>query len=316
MKKSGIVLICIGCAVVLTAAVLLSLKGENNNTASSDTTSREAISSEQSISEEESEQIIIPDVTADKLTVYQGDMLTLTAVGIKNPQIEAEFDFQPRFFENGEKYTSFVPITYKLKEGEYDLKITAENFEKTLTVTVEKFDFDIQNMYIDQTIADETVNSANADWELYVAMKPVKALSDNQLYYNGEFIQSVYGEITTEYGMIRYVNDEPTSTRHSGIDIAADEGTPVLAANSGRVVLAQYLQMTGNTIVIEHGFGLKSIYYHMSELSVSVDDMVEKGQEIGKVGSTGFSTGPHLHFSMAVNNVWVNPWLFIEDTRK
>ncbi len=316
MKKLGLILLCVGCAVVLVAAVVMSLKDTQPNNTSSDITSSE-VSSEASSEEVSSEAPLIPNVMADKTEIYQGDMLTLTATALKDPVIEADFEFQPKFFADGEGiHTSFVPINYKLKEGDYNLKITAEDFEKTLTITVKKFDFDIQNMYIDQEIADDTVNSANADWELYVAMKPVKELSDNEKYYSGEFILPVNGEITTEYGMIRYVNDEPTSTRHSGVDIATDAGTPIVAPNRGRVILAQYLQMTGNTIVIEHGFGLKSIYYHMSELSVEVDDMVEKGQEIGKIGSTGFSTGPHLHFSMAVNNVWVNPWLFVEDPRK
>ena len=277
------------------------------------------ISSEETSSEEvSSEDPVIPDVSLSSTEVFLGDMLTLTATALENPKIEWELDFQPNFFENQDgTHTSFLPISYKLTAGDYTLKVTAENFEKTLTFTVKDYAFDIQNMYIDEEIADSTVNDANADWELYVAMKPVKALSDNKLYYTDSFIRPVNqeGEITTEYGMIRYVNDAPTSSRHSGIDIAVPQGTPVLATNSGRVILSQYLQMTGNTVVIEHGYGLKSIYYHMSELSVAVDDVVERGQEIGKVGSTGFSTGPHLHFSMAVNTVWVNPWLFIEDTR-
>lgn len=276
--------------------------------------SSEDLSSSEDVS---SEEIVLPDISLSSNEVFQGDMLTLTATSLVDPVISIDIDFQPKFFEDAGGHTAFLPISYKLSAGNYSLTVTAENFEKTLEFTVKEYDFDIQNMYIDQSIADSTVNDANADWELYVAMKPVKELSDNKLYYTDSFIRPVEleGEITTEYGMIRYVNDEPTSSRHSGIDIAVPQGTPVLATNSGRVILSQFLQMTGNTVVIEHGFGLKSIYYHMSELSVAVDDIVERGQEIGKVGSTGFSTGPHLHFSMAVNNVWVNPWLFIEDTR-
>ena len=89
--------------------------------------------------------------------------------------------------------------------------MTAENFEKTLTFTVKDYAFDIQNMYIDEEIADSTVNDANADWELYVAMKPVKALSDNKLYFTESFIQPVYGKITTEYGMNRvFLSEQPT----------------------------------------------------------------------------------------------------------
>ena len=282
-------------------------KNEITPPVSSSETSSENVSSE--------EILPIPDAHLSSSTVFQGDMITVFANNLINPEITTTLDFAPQFFLDGDKMTALLPISYKTKAGDYEIKVTAEDFEKTFTLTVEKFDFDIQNMYIDQTIADETVNSSEADWELYVAMKPVKALSDDVKYYTEDFISPLSGNITTEYGMIRYVNDEETSSRHSGIDIAAAQGTLILATNSGRVILSQYLQMTGNTVVIEHGFGLKSVYYHMSELCVSVDDMVNRGDVIGKVGSTGFSTGPHLHFSMAVNTVWVNPWLFFPDER-
>lgn len=302
MKK--ITLLCL----ILSFALVLGCTAQNN-------TSSQVESSQTPTSSETVSEIPTPGVTLSSNAVFQGDMLTVTATALNNPTITTSLDFSPNFFPDGDVYTSHVPVSYKTKEGEYTVTVTADNFEETLTFEVKKFDFDIQNMYIDQTIADETVNSSEADWELYVKMKPVKALSDNVKYYSEEFIQPVKGEITTEYGMIRYVNDEPTSSRHSGIDIATAQGTPIVATNSGRVILAEYLQMTGNTIVIEHGFGLKSVYYHMSELKVKADDMVKRGDVIGLVGSTGFSTGPHLHFSMAVNNVWVNPWLFFPDER-
>ncbi|WP_343281823.1 M23 family metallopeptidase, partial [Ligaoa zhengdingensis] len=98
----------------------------------------------------------------------------------------------------------------------------------------------------------------------------------------------------------------------SGIDIAAAAGTPVAAAGSGRVLFADFIQLTGNTVIIEHGFGVKSWYYHMQSLDVAEGDMVKQGDPIGKVGSTGFSTGPHLHFCMSVNNVFTNPWTAFE----
>ena len=127
-------------------------------------------------------------------------------------------------------------------------------------------------------------------------------------YWENPFLQPVSGEITTQFGCIRYTNDDPTPSRHGGIDIAAKTGTDVLAANNGRVLFAERIQLTGNTVVIEHGYGLKSFYYHMDSLSVSAGDAVKKGDKIGEVGTTGYSTGPHLHFALAVNNVFVNPW--------
>ena len=95
--------------------------------------------------------------------------------------------------------------------------------------------------------------------------------------------------------------------QHAGIDYPAPEGTQVWAPNNGRVLYAGFLQLTGNTICIEHGFGLKSWYYHLSAVEVEAGQMVKTGDPIGKVGTTGFSTGPHLHFTMSINNVYVNP---------
>jgi len=94
---------------------------------------------------------------------------------------------------------------------------------------------------------------------------------------------------------------------HQGIDFAVPEGTPVAACGSGRVVLARYRIITGNSIVLEHLPGLYSIYYHLSSLSVEEGDFVESGEILGKVGSSGLATGPHLHWEIRVSGVAVNP---------
>ena len=86
----------------------------------------------------------------------------------------------------------------------------------------------------------------------------------------------------------------------------------IAAANNGKILFADFLQLTGNTVVIDHGFGLKSFYYHMDSLNVKEGDMVQTGDIVGTVGSTGYSTGPHLHYSLLVNNVFINPWTAFE----
>ncbi len=116
-----------------------------------------------------------------------------------------------------------------------------------------------------------------------------------------------------DFGKRRHVNNAPTSYRHNGLDIGQDEGTPVKAINHGRVLIADYMIGTGYTIIIEHGYGLKSWYYHMVSLNVKTGDMIKKGDIIGLVGSTGFSTGPHLHLAISVNDIFVNPMPFFEE---
>ena len=98
---------------------------------------------------------------------------------------------------------------------------------------------------------------------------------------------------------------------HNGVDLAAPSGSPILAAYDGEVVAADYSSTMGNYIMIDHGDGLITIYMHASSISVSKGTMVARGEQIGCVGSTGRSTGPHLHFSVRENGSYVSPWNYI-----
>jgi murein DD-endopeptidase MepM/ murein hydrolase activator NlpD len=93
---------------------------------------------------------------------------------------------------------------------------------------------------------------------------------------------------------------------HAVVDFPSASGTPVYAAQSGKVVLAENLYYSGNTVVIDHGYGIHTLYAHLSEIDVHAGDSVEGGAEIGKVGATGRVTGPHLHWGLTVNHARVN----------
>ena len=116
------------------------------------------------------------------------------------------------------------------------------------------------------------------------------------------------GRVTTEFGVYRYTNGSDRPRRHTGVDFAIEEGTPVPASNAGRVLFAGDVIITGKSVVIEHGGGLKTYYYHLSELNVETGAMVEKGEIIGLVGMTGYSTGPHLHFEVKLGDYALSPW--------
>jgi murein DD-endopeptidase MepM/ murein hydrolase activator NlpD len=98
---------------------------------------------------------------------------------------------------------------------------------------------------------------------------------------------------------------------HNGVDMAAPSGSPILAAYDGEVVAAAYSGSMGNYVMIDHGDGLYTIYMHASALYVSKGQTVTKGQNIAAVGSTGRSTGPHLHFGVRLNGSYVSPWGYI-----
>jgi murein DD-endopeptidase MepM/ murein hydrolase activator NlpD len=102
-----------------------------------------------------------------------------------------------------------------------------------------------------------------------------------------------------------------TQQFHNGVDMAAPNGSPILAAYDGEVIAASYSPTMGNYIMIDHGDGLITIYMHASSVSVSQGTMVARGEQIGCVGSTGRSTGPHLHFSVRENGQYVSPWNYL-----
>lgn len=126
----------------------------------------------------------------------------------------------------------------------------------------------------------------------------------------GAFIWPVKGRISSGYGL-RIHPIYGTKQFHSGTDIAANNGTPVLAAAGGKVVRAGWISGFGKTIVLDHGNGITTLYAHNSQLLVKVGEMVRVGQEISKVGTTGTSTGPHLHFGVMLNEETVNPMRYL-----
>lgn len=124
--------------------------------------------------------------------------------------------------------------------------------------------------------------------------------------FSGRFIQPVSGRRSSGYGMRRH----PISGRtrmHTGVDIAAPSGTAIKAAGAGRVISAGYRNGYGNTVVIDHGGGISTLYAHCSRIYVSVGKDVKQGDRIAAVGSTGYSTGPHLHFEVRKNGKPVDP---------
>lgn len=112
--------------------------------------------------------------------------------------------------------------------------------------------------------------------------------------------------ITSNFGD-RESPTEGASSSHQGVDIGASAGSSILAAASGTVTISTYSYSAGNYIMVNHGGGVSTVYMHCSELLVSAGQQVTQGQVIGKVGSTGYSTGPHLHFGIRVNGSYVNP---------
>jgi murein DD-endopeptidase MepM/ murein hydrolase activator NlpD len=118
--------------------------------------------------------------------------------------------------------------------------------------------------------------------------------------------------VSAGYGGGRSYNGGPVEIFHTGVDFAGAVGTPIFAPANGTVVFSDLLKLRGLTVIVNHGWGVMTAYFHLSELFVAVGDEVMTGQTIASLGSTGLSTGPHLHWDLRIMNAPVNPLVWTE----
>ena len=248
---------------------------------------------------------------------YPGNVLALKiskskeqdTVSLHTDAVKAKGEVLPY----GDGYVAVLPIDLYAAIGDHDISIIFnqgkdDEYKIIRTFTIKSKTFKTQHLVVSESLNQSNRND-QANIEFIKVVKPARALSEPERLWEDGFVMPVEGRLTTEFAQIRYVNRELSSSRHSGIDLAAPSGTPVQAPNSGKVTLAAPgLLSTGNTIVIDHGMGLFTSYYHLNAMNVTAGQSVSKGDIIGTVGSTGFSTGAHLHYAVSIYNTYVNPY--------
>lgn len=264
------------------------------------------------------ERNLTPKVSSNTNEVIRGDLFTIS-VSYLNPDesiaLKAPFTTYPvKFFPMDEKQIANVTIPSSWDPGTLELEIQISkdgDIVNVLPLTIEVIDkeYEADYLYVDETLTEMRTDDAYDIMQQHI--DEARSNPSNDLFIDGNFIQPIEGTITTEYGQLRYVNDQVDSI-HNGIDIAAPTGTEIKADQNGKIVLAMELPVLGNTILIDHGQNIYSAFYHMSGLNVEKDQRVSIGDTIGFVGTTGFSTGPHLHWCIWVNGTFTNPWQLIE----
>ena len=180
--------------------------------------------------------------------------------------------------------------------------------EQSYSFAVAPTQWDIQNI---KGVPPRKVSPSDSDLEaIELERKVVRASLKNvynQTSWKSGFIRPIEGRISGHFGGQRIMNGTPKNP-HQGMDIAAKEGTPVKATADGEIVLAYpELFYSGNTIIIDHGFGLQTIYAHLKDMKVKRGDKIKQGDIIGSVGKTGRATGPHLHWGASLRNIRFNP---------
>ena len=173
-------------------------------------------------------------------------------------------------------------------------------------LTVAERDYGVQELKVDErmvTLSPEDEKRAERENRL---IRSVLAGVSRERLWSLPFSYPVPGKISGPFGVRRVFNGKPRNY-HGGIDMAAPRGAPVVAAAGGRVALTGNFFFTGNTVLLDHGFGLFTAYFHMDSVAVVEGEAVEPGVVLGLVGSTGRSTGPHLHWSVYVAGVRADP---------
>lgn len=210
-----------------------------------------------------------------------------------------------------------IPLSTFLEEGVFTLNVTytvtnGKVMDFTLPVTVNPKEFEEEIIPLNASnTAIKTDNSPQRAAQIDKLNAILDTTDPRAVYYDGPFIVPVKSTRRTAFfgdrRTYKYNTGKKETSLHYGIDFGVPEGTEVSACGSGKVVLAEWRNSTGWSIVIEHLPGLYSLYYHLSKMNVSEGDMVTKGQNIALSGKTGLATGPHLHWEVRLYMNAINP---------
>jgi len=245
--------------------------------------------------------------------VVPGDVLMLKvndAKGVTAP--EAEYGGNSLVFaECGEGcFFAFAATDLKATQGKQGIGVRIGSRSKMASFRIVRHKFHEIHLSLPKgkvELSAEDEKRADDEAEM---LKAIWKKSREKMWDRG-FIRPIANQISTEFGVRRIMNGNKESI-HRGIDFRGAEGEPVMASNSGEVVHAGDLFFGGNTLVIDHGMGIHTVYMHMSGFAKKPGERVEKGEVIGYVGSTGRSTGPHLHFGLKVGALSANPISLID----
>jgi murein DD-endopeptidase MepM/ murein hydrolase activator NlpD len=206
---------------------------------------------------------------------------------------------------------ALLPTDYG-RSGEFELLIKAEGCgDIRESITVFEKEYEREALRVDPKFVDisrETLEQIR--YEQGIMGSVLAAVTPNKKW-NIPLARPRNSPLRSPFGVLRVFNEEPRS-RHSGLDFAGAVGAEVRAVESGTVTAAGDFYFGGKTIVIDHGFGVSSIYMHLSEIMANAGDEIERGAIIGRVGSTGRVTGPHLHLSISVFGVMADPLPLLE----
>lgn len=250
-----------------------------------------------------------------KVANAQTVLVTLKALDIKEPKltfkdkVNKNFNlYKNPFYENS--YYALIPISYYQKKNTYRVIVSFIKNEKKVfkgldvKVVDENYKSEVINVKPSK-LKPSKQRLERTKKEYKEAIKIYKSKSEKILWQE-DFINPLNSKITSPFGTKRVYNGSLKSY-HSGTDYRAKIGTPIIASNSGIIKISQDRFYSGNSIVIDHGHGVYSCYFHLSKMNYKVGDFIKKGEVLGLSGDTGRITGPHLHYTIRIHGIIVDP---------
>lgn len=249
-------------------------------------------------------------VTIRPFPIIPGNTVSIYVKNLLEGRPSGTFGDQSlQFFPEGEGFAALVGIDAFAEPGLFTLRLEGSGSRPwrpfRQQVQVKPADYTLQQIPVDD---DPELRQQEDDM-----LSTIYLTNSETRQWEGLFTSPVTTTvITARYGDPRSYNGGPVEIYHSGVDFAGTIGTPILAPANGKVVYNDLLELRGNTVILDHGQGVFSAYFHLSETFVTVGDQVAAGQTIAAGGSTGLSTGPHLHWDLRVHGVPVNGLQWLE----
>lgn len=252
-------------------------------------------------------------------TIQQGEFVALSAKNILDInsitfKSEPEINYTPKFYQDGDFVVALIPISIDLDySSKYVFTVSSAGVTEELTLSVTErpkkgaIGYDASAELVNRTRTAATLDAFNQ------ALKSTVENNEETRYFKDKFNEPVDRSVRMGFGRPRTITATGVEYIHTGVDYVVTSTDKVTAANAGKVVYVGEQVVSGKLVVIDHGFGLKSWYMHMSEIVVSVGDVVEKGAELGTVGNTGFTTTYNLHHEFTINGIPVSPYSLWED---
>ena len=242
-----------------------------------------------------------------------GEFVSVTGINVKDPskvsfKSEPDLGYTPTFYADGEYVRAFVPVHIDKNAGTYKFTFTYGGVSQEVSLVVNNKTYRASGYNVDAAVAalySDTTKDAASE-----ALADVFKSGSSTKYIDNSDFSKVFEDdkINRYFGRLYTVNNSDTVFRQVGVEYVSPEGTEVKATAKGEVVYVGSTDVTGNIVIIEHGFGLKTIYAHLANASVKVGDVVEKNGVIGTCGKTGFTNVSGVYFGMYVGDVAVCPY--------